>query len=446
MAGCTPKSPPAVVPADLTPIHPDKEGTMKKIEGVMYQTNAPHGIDPDGIFFVQVDATKCEGCGTCDEVCATGAIQAINDEGIHQVVDPAACMNCGQCLVNCPYGAIYEGVSYVDEIFEKLKDPNTIVVSMPAPAVRYGLGECFGEPTGTYVGGKMHAALRTLGFDYVWDNEFTADVTIMEEGTELIQRVQEQGKKDARPLPQFTSCCPGWVKFAETFYPDLMPNLSSCKSPIGMLGPLSKTYGAHETHTEAKDIYTVSIMPCIAKKYEGMRPELADSGFQDIDATINTRELAWMIKRAGINFNSLTPQQPDPVLGDSTGAATIFGNSGGVMEAALRLAYEVLSGKKLAAPDIKVVRTHEGIRTADVAVPGFGTVKVAVASGLGNAAKLCEEVRAGKSPYHFIEIMTCPGGCVNGGGQPLDPELQASVFRSTVAQINRRFRARKVTA
>ena len=419
---------------------------MKKIEGVMTQTNAPGGVDPDSVFFVQVDATKCEACGTCEEVCATGAIQAINEDGIRQVVDPAACMNCGQCLVNCPFGAIYEGVSYVDEIFEKLKDPDTVVVSMPAPAVRYGLGECFGAPTGTYVGGQMHAALRQLGFDYIWDNEFTADVTIMEEGTELIQRVKEQGKKDARPLPQFTSCCPGWIKFAETFYPDLLPNLSSCKSPIGMLGPLAKTYGAHETHTPAKKIYTVSIMPCIAKKYEGMRAEMADSGFRDIDATIDTRELAYMIKTAGINFTSLPSQAPDEVLGDSTGAATIFGNSGGVMEAALRLAYEVLSGKTLKDPDIKVVRTHEGINAADVKVPGFGTVKVAVASGLSNAAKLCEEVRAGKSPYHFIEIMTCPGGCVNGGGQPLDPEIQASLFRNTVAQINKRFRARRVTA
>ncbi|MUM77771.1 4Fe-4S dicluster domain-containing protein [Pseudodesulfovibrio sp. F-1] len=446
MSGCTPKSAPTVVPADLSSIHPNKEGTMRQIEGVMYQTNAPKGVDPDNIFFVQVDATKCETCGECEEVCPTGVIQSINDAGIRAVVDPAGCVNCGQCLAHCPYGAIYEGVSYVDEIFEKLKDPDTIVVSMPAPAVRYGLGECFGTPTGTYVGGQMHAALRRLGFDYIWDNEFTADVTIMEEGTELIKRVKNHGKPGAYPLPQFTSCCPGWVKFAETFYPDLLPNMSTCKSPIGMLGPLAKTYGAKQTHTKAKKIYTVSIMPCIAKKYEGLRPELADSGFRDIDATINTRELAYMIKTAGIDFNSLPSEQPDPILGESTGAATIFGNSGGVMEAALRLAYEVLSGKKLADPNILAVRTHEGINTADVAVPGFGTVKVAVASGLDNAAKLCDEVRAGKSPYHFIEIMTCPGGCVNGGGQPLDPELRASLFKSTVARINSRFRARNTRA
>jgi ferredoxin hydrogenase large subunit len=215
--------------------------------------------------------------------------------------------------------------------------------------------------------------------------------------------------------------------------------MSSCKSPIGMLGPLAKTYGAHEVHVEGKKIYTVSIMPCIAKKFEGLRPEMCDSGFRDIDATIDTRELAYMIKTAGINFNELPDVQPDPVLGMSTGAATIFGNSGGVMEAALRLDYEVLSGKKLANPDIKVVRTHEGINTADVEVPNFGTVKVAVASGLQNAAKLCDEVRAGTSPYHFIEIMTCPGGCVNGGGQPIAPALRASQFHNPVARITKRF-------
>ena len=418
---------------------------MQLIEGIMYQSNAPKGVDPDDIFFVQVDAEKCVGCGECNAACPTGVIQPINDDDIHAVVDTAACVNCGQCLTSCPEGAIYEGVSYVDEIMEKIKDPDTVVVSMPAPAVRYGLGECFGAPTGTYVGGKMHAALRKLGFNYVWDTEFTADLTIMEEGTELIQRVKEGGKGD-HPLPQFTSCCPGWIKFAETFYPDLAPNMSTCKSPIGMLGTLAKTYGAKETKADPKKVYTVSIMPCIAKKYEGLRPELNQSGHRDIDATINTRELAYLIKKAGIEFNSLPDEDPDPILGESTGAATIFGNSGGVMEAALRLGYEVLSGTKLDNPEIKVVRAHEGIKTADIEVPNFGTVKVAVASGLQNAAKLCDEVRAGKSPYHFIEVMTCPGGCVNGGGQPLDPEIQASMFRSTVAKINKRFRTRKPTA
>ncbi|WDP91348.1 MAG: 4Fe-4S binding protein [Desulfobacter sp.] len=411
---------------------------MQEMENVMYVNNAPpRGTDPDTIFFVQVDATKCEACGECDSHCVTGAIQPINEEGIRQVVNPAACINCGQCLLNCPAGAIYEGVSYVEEIFEKLNDPDTVVVSMPAPAVRYGLAECFGQPAGTYGGGKMHAALKALGFDYVWDNEFTADLTIMEEGTELIHRIAKPEK--GKPLPQFTSCCPGWIKFVESFYPDLLPHVSTCKSPIAMLGPLAKTYGAHETHTRPEKIYTVSIMPCIAKKYEGLREEMADSGFRDIDATINTRELAHMIKRAGINFAGLPDRDPDPVLGQSTGAATIFGNSGGVMEAALRLAYEELSGKALKDPAIKLVRTREGINTAAIKVPSFGTVKVAVASGLDNAAKLCDQVRAGKADYHFIEIMTCPGGCVNGGGQPLDPEVRtASLARTIRLAMNKR--------
>ena len=213
---------------------------MQKMESIHYQSNAPKGVDPDEISFVQVDQEVCEGCGECNAVCPTGVIQSIDDDDIHSVVDPVACVNCGQCLTNCPVGAIYENVSYVDEIIEKLKDPNTVVVSMPAPAVRYALGECFGGPVGNYVGGKMHSALRELGFNYIWDTEFAADVTIMEEGTELITRVKEGGKGD-HPLPQFTSCCPGWVKFAETFYPDLEKNLSTCKSPVAMLGTLAKT-------------------------------------------------------------------------------------------------------------------------------------------------------------------------------------------------------------
>lgn len=417
---------------------------MREIEGVMYKNSAPGQVDPDKIYFVQVDPGTCVGCGECEGVCPTGAIQMNEDGDVYHVVDPAPCMNCGQCLITCPEGAIYEEVSFVDEILEKLKDPDTVVVSMPAPAVRYGLGECFGYGVGTYIGGKMHTALRKLGFDYIWDAEYTADVTIMEEGTELLKRVAHPDEK--HPLPQFTSCCPGWIKFVETYYPDLRPNLSTCKSPIGMLGTLAKTYGARETNTKPKNIYTVSIMPCVAKKYEGLRPELNASGHRDIDATINTRELAYMIKEAGIDFHALTYSDPDPVLGMSTGAATIFCNSGGVMEAALRYAWEVLSKDKLDDPDIKVVRTHEGVKSTDVDVPGFGTVKVAVVSGLDNAAKLCDEVREGKSPYHFIEVMTCPGGCVNGGGQPIDKDIRtASVFKNTIKRINKRFNMRKIS-
>lgn len=403
---------------------------MVEMELVRMKGATPKNVDPDSFSMVQVDPLKCQACGTCDDVCQTGAIQAVNDQGIRQVVDPAACINCGQCLVNCPFGAIYEQVSFVDDVFKALADPDTVVVSMPAPAVRYGLGEPFGMPAGTYVGGKMHAALRKLGFDRIWDNEYTADLTIMEEGTELINRISKPSHHF--PLPQFTSCCPGWIKFVESFYPDLLPHVSTCKSPIAMLGPLSKTYGAQATKTNPAKMYTVSIMPCVAKKYEGLRPEMAASGYRDIDATITTRELAYMIKKAGIDFAKLKDEDPDPVLGQSTGAATIFGCSGGVMEAALRLAYEVLSGDKLGDPEIKAVRAHEGIVAAKVKVPKFGDVKVAVASGLDNAKSLCEEVRAGKSPYHFIEIMTCPGGCVNGGGQPLDPGLRTSQARSSL--------------
>ena len=397
---------------------------MLEMEKVMMKGSAPKSADPNAFSMVQVDAEKCQACGTCDEVCPTGAVQAIGKDDKRKVLDPAVCINCGQCLVNCPYGAIYEEVSFVDDVFKALKDPDTVVVSMPAPAVRYGLGEPFGMPAGTYVGGKMHAALRKLGFDHVWDNEYTADLTIMEEGTELINRIAKPNPH--YPLPQFTSCCPGWVKFVESFYPELLPHMSTCKSPIGMLGPLAKTYGAQQVKANPAKMYTVSIMPCIAKKYEGLRPELASSGYRDIDATITTRELAYMIKKADIDFAKLKDEAPEPVLGQSTGAATIFATSGGVMEAALRLAYEVLSGDKLKDPDIKAVRAHEGIKTATVNVPKFGEVRVAVASGLQNAKKLCEEVKAGKSPYHFIEIMTCPGGCVNGGGQPLDPGVRVA--------------------
>jgi ferredoxin hydrogenase large subunit len=396
---------------------------MREVEKVMMKDGVPAG-DPAGFSFVQVDKEKCQACGTCDEVCKTGAIQSADKDGKRQVLDPAACVNCGQCLVNCPYGAIYEQVNYLDEVEKALKDKNKVVVAMAAPAVRYGLGEAFGMPPGTWTGGKMNAALRKIGFAKIWDNEFTADVTIMEEGTELINRIKAKDPK--QPLPQFTSCCPGWVKFMESFYPELLPHMSSCKSPIGMQGALSSTYGATLAKTTTDKMYTVSIMPCIAKKFEGMRPEMKASGKRDIDATITTRELAYLIKKAGIDFKALKDEPADSLLGESTGAATIFASSGGVMEAALRLAYEVLSGEKLKDPDIKAVRAREGVKTATVNVPKFGDVKVAVASGLDNAAALCEEVKAGKSPHHFIEIMTCPGGCVNGGGQPLNPSVRVA--------------------
>jgi ferredoxin hydrogenase large subunit len=411
-------------------------------EGVVCAAVRPQAQEYDKTFFVRVDESKCQNCGTCESFCGTGAIQE-NVSKKRQVVDPAACVNCGQCLVHCPFGAIKEEVSFVGDITAALKDPEKICVAMVAPAVRYGLGEPFGSEPGAFVEGKMWAALRRLGFEYVWDNQFTADLTIMEEGSELLGRVTGSIK---RPLPQFTSCCPGWVKFMESFYPDLLAHLSSCKSPIGMLGALSKTYGAKKVGIVPEKLYTVSIMPCVAKKFEGLRPELKASGYQDIDATINTRELAYMIKEAGINFNALPEEEAHPVLGESTGAATIFAASGGVMEAALRFAYEQVTRAQLANLDFQPVRGEKGVKSASLNLAGL-EVKVCVISGLKNAVPVLEEVRAGKSPYHFIEVMTCPTGCVNGGGQPLEPGIRyadASFFKRLCIQLNIAARSKTV--
>ncbi|MDR3237974.1 MAG: [FeFe] hydrogenase, group A [Spirochaetia bacterium] len=386
-------------------------------ESVFYSTQKPDLSKYDKYYFVQVNADKCQKCGTCRKHCPTGIINGSETEP-YKVLDNAGCVFCGQCLINCPYGAIDEKVSFIDEIFKAAKDADKVVVAMPAPSVRYSLGEPFGMKPGTHVGGKMDAALRKLGFDIIWDNQFGADLTIMEEGTELIGRIT----KNENPLPQFTSCCPAWVKFVESFYPELIPNLSTSKSPIGMIAPMAKTYGAANRKVDPAKMYTVGIFPCIAKKFECMRPEMNSSGFQDTDASIDTRELAYMIKKRGIDFLSLNDERPDSLLGESTGAGTIFGVNGGVMEAALRFAYEAVSGQKLNAVDFTAVRGMDGVRSASVKIPNGPEVKVCVIAGLKNAKPVIDEVKAGKSPYHFIEVMTCPGGCVNGGGQPLDPE------------------------
>ena len=290
-------------------------------------------------------------------------------------------------------------------------------IAMPAPAVRYALGDCFGLPVGSVGTGRMLSALKALGFAHCWDTEFAADVTIWEEASEFVERLAAR-----RDLPQFTSCCPGWQKYAETFYPDLLPHFSSCKSPIGMNGALAKTYGAERMGYDPDTVYTVSIMPCIAKKYEGLRPELAASGRRDIDATITTRELAWLIKKAGIDFASLPDGGRDSLMGESSGGATIFGVSGGVMEAALRYAYEAITGSKPQSWDFKTVRGLDGLKEATLTIKGT-ELRVAVVHGAKRFKKVCDEVRAGRSPYHFIEFMACPGGCVCGGGQPIMPTL-----------------------
>ena len=322
------------------------------------------------------------------------------------------CINCGQCINACPVGALHEKDS-TDVVWQYLSNPDLHVVVQPAPAVRAALGEEFGMPIGTSVTGKMAAALRRMGFDKVFDTDFAADLTIMEEANELIDRVQNKGV-----LPMITSCSPGWIKFCETYYPDFIPNLSSCKSPHEMLGAIIKSYYAEKANIDPKNIAVVSVMPCTAKKFEADREELAGTGYPDVDAVITTRELARMIKEAGIDFVNLPDEDFDDLCGESTGAAVIFGATGGVMEAALRTAYEVITGKTLEDVNFTAVRGIEGIKEATVQV-GDLPVSVAVAHSTGAASKLLDMVRSGEKNYTFIEVMACPGGCVTGGGQPI---------------------------
>ena len=373
------------------------------------------------------DNNKCILCRRCVAACektqGIGVIGA-NDRGFATHIGSAfekglgetACVSCGQCIAVCPTGALSE-TDFTDEVLAAIADPNKKVVVNTAPSVRAGLGECFGMPIGTNVEGKMVAALRRLGFDLVFDTNFAADLTIIEEGTELLTRVQKGGV-----LPMITSCSPGWVKFCEHYFPDLIPNLSTCKSPQQMFGAIIKTYFAEKMGWDPKDIVCVSIMPCTAKKFEMGRENQAASGYPDIDYALTTRELGRLIDRAGIDFTALPDEKFDDPLGIFSGAGLIFGATGGVMEAALRFAVEKISGDTLPAEklDFKEVRGTEDIKEASYTV-GDLTVKVAVVSGLANAHKLMEKVRAGEADYTFIEVMACPGGCVNGGGQPIQP-------------------------
>ncbi len=371
------------------------------------------------------DNNKCILCRRCSAVCdkvqGIGVIGA-NERGFDTNISCAfdmglgdtSCVSCGQCIAVCPTGALLEK-DYTDEVFAALADPEKYVIIQSAPAVRAALGEAFGLPIGTNVEGKMVAALRRLGFDKVFDTDFAADLTIMEEANELIDRISNGGK-----LPMITSCSPGWIKFCEHYYPDMLDNLSSCKSPQQMFGAITKTYYAEKNNLDPKKIVMVSVMPCTAKKFEIGRPDQSAAGVPDVDLSITTRELARMIDRVGINFLSLPDEKFDDPLGRSTGAAVIFGATGGVMEAALRTAVETLTGAELPSPDFKEVRGTKGIKEATYEAAGLN-INVAVASGLANARQLLDDVKSGKADYHFIEIMGCPGGCVNGGGQPQQP-------------------------
>lgn len=391
-------------------------------EGQYHGAKTPVTVDQLTPSIVR-DTSKCILCGRCIARCANAhgmSILGFENRGFRTIVAPAEnrsmakspCILCGQCVTVCPTGALMEK-SEIDKVDEAFKAGKHVIVQT-APAVRAALGEEFGMPIGTPVTGKMVAALRRLGFHKVYDTNFAADLTIMEEGTELLDRIKNGGV-----LPMITSCSPGWINYAEYNYGDLLDHLSSCKSPHQMQGAIIKTYYAEKNGIDPRDIFVVSVMPCTAKKYEKEREQLKADGMPDVDAVLTTRELARMIKRSGIIFDRLPDEEFDPdLLGDYSGAAVIFGVTGGVMEAALRTVYYVLTGREHEGIAFEAVRGLEGIREASLDINGM-TVNVAIAHGMKNAKVLLDEIRAGRSKYHFIEIMGCPGGCIAGGGQPL---------------------------
>ena len=388
--------------------------------------------------YIKIDERICTGCRECAEVCPCGAI--IGKKGEPQTIDTTKCIKCGKCVQKCKgyitdfrsnttlYNEIKEerhlpkdlreplfaayNVCQIEQVIKALKDPNVFTMVQCAPAVRVAIAEEFGHRFGTLSDGKLAAALKALKFDRVYDTNFTADLTIMEEGSELIKRITEGGI-----LPMFTSCCPAWVQYIENNRPKLTDHLSSCKSPQQMMGAVMKTYGAKINNISPEKIFTVSIMPCTAKAFESDRPEMTDSGYKDVDCVLTTRELAYLIKTMGIDFNSLEESSYDEILGEFTGAGTIFGITGGVMEAAIRTGYELITGKPIENIDVEEVRSDHGIRKAEIQCEGT-KIRVGVVTGLNDIDYLLDAVEGGFSDLDFIEVMTCPTGCISGGGQP----------------------------
>ncbi|MFB2734249.1 iron hydrogenase large subunit HydA [Shewanella mangrovisoli] len=386
---------------------------------------------------IKINASKCKGCDACKQFCPTHAINGAS--GAVHSIDEDKCLSCGQCLINCPFSAIEETHSALETVIKKLADKNTTVVGIIAPAVRVAIGEEFGLGTGELVTGKLYGAMNQAGFK-IFDCNFAADLTIMEEGSEFIHRLHAnvKGEENAGALPQFTSCCPGWVRYLETRYPALLPNLSTAKSPQQMAGTVAKTYGAKVYQMQPENIFTVSVMPCTSKKLEASRPEFNSAwqyhhehgantpSYQDIDAVLTTREMAQLLKLLDIDLANTPEYQGDSLFSEYTGAGTIFGTTGGVMEAALRTAHKVLTGTEMAKLEFEPVRGLKGVKSASVSLFDTQlnqniTVNVAVVHDMGNNIEpVLRDVMAGTSPYHFIEVMNCAGGCVNGGGQPIE--------------------------
>jgi len=391
---------------------------MKDVQGEKTQNLLP--LDLSTTALVR-DPNKCIKCGRCAEVChhiqEVGILYSHNrstdicvSPEYGKKLSDVGCVLCGQCVLACPVGAIYEKDD-IDKVWDALNDPKKHVVVQVAPSVRVSIAEEFGQEPGTISIEKLVSSLRLLGFDKVFDTDFTADLTIIEEGNELLHRLKTGGV-----LPMMTSCSPGWIKYIEHYYPELLPHISSCKSPQQMFGAVAKTYYAQAGGVAPEDMFVVSIMPCTAKKFEANRPEMCDSGYQDVDAVLTTRELGRMLKQGGVDFNNLPDGQFDDPLGKSTGAAAIFGATGGVMEAALRTVYEVVTGETLQKLEFEDVRGMEGVKKSTVDLGGT-KVNVAVAHGLAHAKKICESIKNGEADYTFIEVMCCPGGCIGGGGQ-----------------------------